>query len=463
MQHVHFDPAGNAAEGGGQPDVDRRRMEEVPEPDPPRVDAVRRQDAAGDFQIGRGRFEHLSRDAVAPADGPEKPHGPGQQFPGVVEFPRGNGPPDGAAAHGLARDDQFFARGKADPVRLGERGDDGFVPGPEVTESPAAADADAGEMEFRGAPEPLQKVERLHGREFLIEFDDADEFRAGIPEQSAALLHGEQQTRRIVRTQDLPGMGVERHRRRNGVTADRHVAQFAYDLPVAEMDAVEDPQPEDEGNASSGEGHVEFYQGCHDCNFRLSAVYYMQMPPLLFKIHSNGISVKRKRNILVRVMKTVLYPGSFDPFTNGHYDLVCRAVQLFDKVIVAVAVNAGKSPMFTLAERRHLIEQCCADLPTVEVVVIEGLLVDSLERYGVQAILRGLRAFSDFEYELQMALMNRNMRPQCETIFLTPTLKNSFVSSSLVKEVASYGGDVRRYVPDPVAEAIIRKNRGEDI
>ena len=132
-------------------------------------------------------------------------------------------------------------------------------------------------------------------------------------------------------------------------------------------------------------------------------------------------------------------------------------------VIVAVAVNAGKSPMFTLAERRHLIEQCCADLPTVEVVVIEGLLVDSLERYGVQAILRGLRAFSDFEYELQMALMNRNMRPQCETIFLTPTLKNSFVSSSLVKEVASYGGDVRRYVPDPVAEAIIRKNRGEDI
>lgn len=156
-------------------------------------------------------------------------------------------------------------------------------------------------------------------------------------------------------------------------------------------------------------------------------------------------------------MKTVLYPGSFDPFTNGHYDLVCRAAQLFDKVIVAVAVNAGKSPMFSLEERRHLIEKCCANLPSVEVVVIEGLLVDSLERYGVQAILRGLRAFSDFEYELQMALMNRNLRPQCETIFLTPTLKNSFVSSSLVKEIARYNGDYSAYVPEPVAEAIRNK------
>ena len=162
-------------------------------------------------------------------------------------------------------------------------------------------------------------------------------------------------------------------------------------------------------------------------------------------------------------MRTVLYPGSFDPFTNGHYDLVQRAVQLFDKVIVAVAVNAGKSPMFSLEERKKLIEQCCAGLPTVEVVVIEGLLVDSLERYGVKALLRGLRAFSDFEYELQMALMNRNLRPQCETIFLTPTLKNSFVSSSLVKEIARYHGDYSSYVPEVVAEAIRRKQNGEVI
>jgi pantetheine-phosphate adenylyltransferase len=156
-------------------------------------------------------------------------------------------------------------------------------------------------------------------------------------------------------------------------------------------------------------------------------------------------------------MKTVLYPGSFDPFTNGHYDLVCRAAQLFDKVIVAVAVNAGKSPMFSLEERRHLIEKCCANLPSVEVVVIEGLLVDSLERYGVQAILRGLRAFSDFEYELQMALMNRSLRDDCETIFMMPTPKNSFVSSRMVKEVANLGADYTKYVPGPVAERMAAK------
>ena len=99
-------------------------------------------------------------------------------------------------------------------------------------------------------------------------------------------------------------------------------------------------------------------------------------------------------------MKTVLYPGSFDPFTNGHYDLVCRAAQLFDKVIVAVAVNAGKSPMVSLEERRHLIELCCANLPSVEVVVIEGLLVDSLERYGVQALIKAGDVGSQSVYPL---------------------------------------------------------------
>ena len=156
-------------------------------------------------------------------------------------------------------------------------------------------------------------------------------------------------------------------------------------------------------------------------------------------------------------MKTVLYPGSFDPFTNGHYDLVCRAAQLFDKVIVAVAVNAGKSPMFSLEERRHLIEKCCANLPSVEVVVIEGLLVDSLERYGVQAILRGLRAFSDFEYELQMALTNRSMLASCETIFMMPNANTSFISSHMVKEIAFLKGKFEPYVPAVVADAIPKK------
>ncbi len=156
-------------------------------------------------------------------------------------------------------------------------------------------------------------------------------------------------------------------------------------------------------------------------------------------------------------MKRVLYPGSFDPFTNGHLDLVERAAQLFDQVIVAVAVNLEKSPMFTLEEREKIIETCCRHLHNVQVVSFRGLLVDAMARLGAQAVLRGLRAFSDFEYELQMALMNRSLRGECETIFMTPTANNSFVSSRMVKEVARLGGDYSQYVPPPVVEAVRRK------
>ena len=153
-------------------------------------------------------------------------------------------------------------------------------------------------------------------------------------------------------------------------------------------------------------------------------------------------------------MRTAIFPGSFDPFTNGHLDLVERAGLLFDRVIVAVAVNAAKSPIFTMQERCDLIRESCAALDHVDVVAIDGLLVDSLEYFGADAILRGLRAFSDFEYELQMALLNRNLKRQCETIFMMPTLKNSFVSSTLVKEVARLGGNFEEYVPSPVANAL---------
>ena len=153
-------------------------------------------------------------------------------------------------------------------------------------------------------------------------------------------------------------------------------------------------------------------------------------------------------------MKTVIYPGSFDPFTNGHLDLVERARRLFDKVVVAVAVNSGKNPLFTLEERRQLIVESCAHMPNVEVIAFEGLLVDAVKELKVDAILRGLRAFSDFEYELQMALMNRDLLKNCETIFLTPTVENSFVSSTLIKEVARLGGDFAVHVPAPVARAL---------
>lgn len=156
-------------------------------------------------------------------------------------------------------------------------------------------------------------------------------------------------------------------------------------------------------------------------------------------------------------MKSVLYPGSFDPLTNGHLDLVERASRLFDRVIVAVGTNLEKHPMFSRKEREALFRECCSHLPNIEVVSFNGLTVDALTRFGANALLRGLRAFSDFEYELQMALMNRSLKEECETIFMMPTTNNSFVSSSLVKEVARHGGDFSQYVPKVVAEAIMLK------
>ncbi len=155
--------------------------------------------------------------------------------------------------------------------------------------------------------------------------------------------------------------------------------------------------------------------------------------------------------------RTVLYPGSFDPLTNGHLDLIDRACKLFDHVIVGVAHNAEKNPFFTPEERVGLIERCVAHYNNVRVVHFDGLVVDAVLRFRASALLRGLRAISDFEYELQMALMNRSLKTDCETIFMTPTPKNSFVSSRVVREVAALGGRFEQFVPAPVAELVKEK------
>ena len=151
---------------------------------------------------------------------------------------------------------------------------------------------------------------------------------------------------------------------------------------------------------------------------------------------------------------TAIYPGTFDPVTNGHCDLIERAARLFDKVIVAVAANPKKAPLFTLAERVALAQQALATLPNVEVCSFDTLLADYAHRRGAQVILRGLRAVSDFEFEFQMAGMNRQLAPDIETLFLTPAEKYTYISSSLVKEVAALGGDISGFVHPVVSAAL---------
>lgn len=156
-------------------------------------------------------------------------------------------------------------------------------------------------------------------------------------------------------------------------------------------------------------------------------------------------------------MRTVVYPGSFDPLTNGHLDVVERASKLFDRVIVAVAKNDDKRPMFTQDERKLQIEAAVRGLPNVEVAAFKGLLVDFAEEKQAQAIIRGLRAVSDFEFEFQLALMNRKLKEQIETIFMMPRESYTFLSSRLVKEIAGLGGDVAAFVPANVERALKRK------
>lgn len=155
-------------------------------------------------------------------------------------------------------------------------------------------------------------------------------------------------------------------------------------------------------------------------------------------------------------MRIAIYPGSFDPLTNGHLDVIQRAARLFDRVIVAVAENEGKRPLFSTNERKKLVKVAVAGLANVEVETFGGLLVEYVVKRGGSAIVRGLRAVSDFEFEFQLALMNRKLNDQVETIFMMPKDTYTFVSSRLVKEIARLGGDIRPFVP-PNIEAALRK------
>lgn len=151
---------------------------------------------------------------------------------------------------------------------------------------------------------------------------------------------------------------------------------------------------------------------------------------------------------------TAIYPGTFDPVTNGHSDLIERASKLFDNVIVGIAASPSKKPRFDLCERVRLIEQVTAHLPNVSAVGFSGLLVDFAKVNQASVLIRGLRAVSDFEYEFQLANMNRRLSPDLESVFMTPSEENSFISSTLVKEVALHGGDVTQFVHPTVKKAL---------
>ena len=155
--------------------------------------------------------------------------------------------------------------------------------------------------------------------------------------------------------------------------------------------------------------------------------------------------------------RIALYPGSFDPPTRGHEDLIRRSLALADRVIVAVAANSAKQPLFSVDERREMLRAAVGAEPRISVETFEGLLADFAKQAGASVVVRGLRAVSDFEYEFQMALMNRQLHPSLETVFLVPAVDLTYLSSSLVREVARYGGDVSALVHPVVAKALARR------
>jgi len=158
-----------------------------------------------------------------------------------------------------------------------------------------------------------------------------------------------------------------------------------------------------------------------------------------------------------QVSRVAVYPGTFDPITNGHLDIIRRAAPIFDKVIVTLAVNSSKQPLFTLEERLDLVRRSLAGMDKIEVASFNGLVVDFAREVGARVIIRGLRAISDFEYEFQIALMNRKQHSDVDTVFLMPDERFTYLSSSLVKEIARHGGKVECFVPQIVLEALVRK------
>ncbi len=157
--------------------------------------------------------------------------------------------------------------------------------------------------------------------------------------------------------------------------------------------------------------------------------------------------------------RNAVYPGTFDPITNGHQDLVRRAASIFDRVVVAIAANPNKAPMFPLEKRVDLARRVLADLPNVEVMGFSGLTVEFARQHDLQVVVRGLRAISDFEFEFQLANMNRHLSSEVETVFLTPQEQFTFISSTLVREIAVLGGNVNEFVHPIVAEELRKQRR----
>ena len=157
------------------------------------------------------------------------------------------------------------------------------------------------------------------------------------------------------------------------------------------------------------------------------------------------------------MIRRAVYPGSFDPVTLGHIDIIERAAEIVDELIVGVLINKGKNPLFSVQERVNMLQIVTKDIPNIRVESFDGLLVDFLKLKDAEFVIRGLRAITDFEYELQMAQTNRIMAPEIDTIFLTTNLKYAYLNSTTVREVASYGGDISKFVPDFVAEAVMEK------